>query len=182
MVFVVSLAALAGTWLLTHSEAAQFLVLFPSIYLPAAFLRRRVEGPDEHAEVAAGLLPPWRLLLFSLPLVAPLGVAVYFLSDLIELGLFWFIALMWVWGEVYATLVRREIEHHGTATWKPERPLRDAASAGLLTAPIIAAMLLLFDSSAPLSEAILAGVACGVIVAALGLFFNWLDRRARPSG
>ena len=171
---------MAATWLLTHSETAQFLILFPSIYLPTAFLRRRVEGPDEHAEVAAGLLPPWRLLILSLLLVAPAGIAIDVLSRLVELGLFWFIALMWAWGEIYATLIRREIEHRGTATWRAERPLRDAASVGLLTVPILAALALLFDSSMPLPEAILTGVACGVIVGLLGLFSNWHDRRSRP--
>ena len=153
-------------------------MFFATIYLPTAFLRRRADGPDEHAGVAAGLTPPWRLLILSLVLAAPLGVAIYFLGDLIELGLFWFIAFMWPWLEVYEALIRREIERHGIATWKPERPLRDAASAGLLTAPIIAAMALLFDSSMPPSEAILAGAACGLIVASLGLFFGWLDRRS----
>jgi hypothetical protein len=143
-------------WLLTHSETAQFLILFPSIYLPTAFLRRQVEGLDEHAEVAAGLLPPWRLLILSLLLVAPAGIAIDVLSRLIELGLFWFIALMWAWIEIYATLIRREIEHRGTATWRAERPLRDAAFVGLLTVPIIAGMLMLFDGSAPLSDAIIA--------------------------
>jgi hypothetical protein len=89
---------------------------------------------------------------------------------------------MWAWGEIYATLIRREIEHRGTATWRPERPLRDAATGGLLTVPIIAGIMMLFDGSTPLSEAILTGVACGLIVTALSLFFNWLDRRLRPSG
>lgn len=157
-------------------------MLFATVILPGAFLRRRVDGPDRHAETSAGLLPPWRLLLVSLVLVSPLAVATYFLSDLIELGLFWFIALFWPWVEVYEALIRRDIERHGVGAWRPERPLRDAAAGGLLTAPIIAALALLFDSSMPLSEAILAGVACGVIVAVLGLFFDWLDRRSRPSG
>lgn len=157
-------------------------MLFATVLLPSALLRRRVDGPDRHAETTAGLVPPWRLFLLSLLLVAPLAVAIYFLSDLIELGLFWFIAFFWPWVEVYEALLRRDIERRGVGAWKPDRPLRDAATGGLLTAPIIAAMALLFDSSMPLSDAILAGVACGLIVALLGLFVDRLDSRSSASG
>ena len=166
------------TGLLTQSEVVQFLVLFATVLLPSAFLRRRVDGPDRHAETAAGLLPPWRLFLLSLLLVAPLAVAIYFLSDLIELGLFWFVAFFWPWVEIYEGLLQRDIERRGVGRWKPERPLRDAATTGLITASIIAPMALLFHSSMPLSEAILAGLACGLIVALLGLFSDWFDRRS----
>jgi hypothetical protein len=178
--FALALVASAVTWLLTHSEFAQFLVLFVLFYVPGAIATRRANVPDAQVEAVEGLSVPWRLILLSSVLVLPVGIAIFFLSGAVDLGLFWLFALLWPWLEILDALVRRDIKRHGIVNWKPERPLREAVIAVTATT-LFMAVFALFDG-AGLPEALLIGGLCGLIVLALGLGSSWLHRGSGSVG
>lgn len=167
---------LAAVWLLTRSETLQWVSLFACLWIPTIIARRRY-GHEHHEQPGAlGKSPPWRLFGLSVLLVLPIGIAVFLLSGAIELGLFWFVVLLWPWIEIYEALLHRDLRRNGAAAWPRESSLRDGAIAGALTAASIFVFGLLFGMH--LGEAALAGVLCALIVVALGLVGNWLDRRA----
>jgi hypothetical protein len=157
----------------------QFVVLLVFFYVPGVIARRRFAGVPREYPHPVDRSPPWRVFLLSLALILPWGVATFFLSGAIDLGLFWLFALLWPWLETCEALLRRDIKRHGTSDWKPERPFCDGAIAVVGTTLAIATALLLDDTSP--SEALIAGVACGLIVLAIGLFFTWFDRRSRQT-
>jgi hypothetical protein len=178
--FALALVASAVTWLLTHSEFAQLLVLFAVFYVPGAVAVRRADIPDAQVEAVEGLSVPWRLILLSSVLVLPVGVAIYFLSGAIDLGLFWLFALLWPWLEILDALVRRDIERHGTVNWKPERPVREAVIAVTATTVVMAVFALFYRAGLP--EALLIGGLCGLIVLALGFCASWLHQGSGSVG
>jgi hypothetical protein len=100
---------------------------------------------------------------------------VFFLSASVDLGLFWFLALMWLWIEIYAALLHRDLCRNGAASWPLENSFRDGAIAFALTAVSIFALGLLFGIRP--DEAALAGGLCAIVVVVLGLFAEWLDRK-----
>jgi hypothetical protein len=167
-------------WLLTHSEAAQFLALLAVFYLPGILAQRRFGTTEREYQAPFDKSPPWRIVALSVVLILPAGTAIYFLSGAIDLGLFWLFALLWPWIEIYEALSKRDIRLHGTSDWKPERPFRDAAVAIPVMTLAIAALAVLDGASLP--EAVLTGGACGLIVFGLAVFFRWLDSRLSASG
>lgn len=177
--FALALVALAAAWLLTHSELVQLLVLLAISYVPRAVAARRAAGADTHANPTEGLSAPWPVVLLSCVLVLPVGIAIFFLSGAVDLGLFWLFALLWPWLEIFETLVRRDIERHGTSNWKPERPVRGAAISVAATTVAMAALALL--DGAGMLEAFLIGVSCGLIVLVIGLGSRWLHRGPRSA-
>ncbi|HEX2161978.1 MAG TPA: hypothetical protein VHF88_09185 [Thermoleophilaceae bacterium] len=176
-ILVAALAALAASWLLTHSETVQFAVLLAF----ALAVRRFADGRDAPDDRSAEATPPWRVFGLSLVLLLPWGVAVFFLSGWIDLRFFWPFAFLWPLLEVQAALVRRDADRYGTDHWKPEQVFPDAVIAALITIPLITAIAF-FLGDASLPEALAGGAACGLIVFAMATVFIRLDRRSRSTG
>lgn len=174
--FVSGLVALAATYMGTGSVELQALVMFGLIFLVLPLLEERFGATeDEHyfetirqRHVPAGVLA----VAFAFLIVWGALTALAVPDDLG--GFFWLWLVTWPWSEVLVYLGRRRLKKDGAAAWKPIKPLRDAALAGVAVIPMIVIVLLLADQTGAV-ETILTSLGCGVAVFLISLAI------ARPS-
>lgn len=166
--FLAGLVALGATYAATNSVGLQVLVLFTLTFGVLPRLTRRYGRRDEYLAAARGRRLPLGVLAASVVFVVAWGAVVFGGAAALSPGVGpWFLwwLVMWPWTEVtYLLAARRNASSGGNAAqrWSPERPVRDAAVAGLVTAPFIAAITLADHNSA--TTAVLTAISCGLIV------------------
>lgn len=162
--FVFSLAVLAGVYAATGSESAQVLALFALVFGVQSLLLERFGVRDGYVEALPQRNIPPDVLGVSAAFAAGWGAAVLLFAPDLGVGpWFWWWVVMWPWIEVLALLAERRFRKDGGAeTWRRARPVRDTATAGLVTVPLVTAIMLLQGSS--VGAALATGVGCGVIV------------------
>jgi len=172
------LAALGVTYTLTGSEELQVVAMFALIFGVLPGVSRRFDRHDEYTEAVQDRNAPFSVLAFSVTFAVSWGLLVFLIPP--ELGLgpwFWWWAVVWPWLEVHLYLGERHLRRGGGEAWKPARPLRDSALAGVATAGAIVVITLLQDAT--LSEALATAAACGAIVFTITGTFTWLSLRAQ---
>ena len=179
--FVLSLAALAGVYAATDSEGAQVLALFALVVGVHRLLLDRFGVRGGYVEALPQRNIPLDVLGVSVAFIVGWGAVVLLFAPDLGVGpWFWWWVVMWPWLEVLALLAERRFQQDGGAeAWRRARPVRDTATAGLVTVPLVAAIMLLQGSSA--GAALATGVGCGVTVFLITGAITWSMHPSRAA-
>jgi len=177
VLFAFGLVVLGGTYAATGSEGAQVLALFALSFGVYPAVNRRFGRPNGLTQEAWGRNPPLRVLVGTLVFFLVWGALFWILDPDLGLGpWFWWWVVVIPCIEVGAFLAERQLGRDAGAGWKPIRPARDSAVAGILTVPLVTGPLLLADFGP--GEALVTGFLCGIIFFAIARTFLWMTERA----
>jgi hypothetical protein len=146
--FAMGLGVTGGTYAATGSEGLQVLALYVLVFGVYPAMARAFGRPDELTEVLSRRNVPLDVLATSVLFLVSWGALVFFAAPDLGLGpWFWSWVVLIPWLEVYLYLAERRLRRDGADDWKPMRPTRDATLAGVATAPVITAIMLIEDAS-----------------------------------